>query len=157
MEWVILRPPMIYGPNAPGNFQRLLRLASTGLPLPFGRATAPKSFLYVDNLLSAVRLAIEKPEARNRTFLVADAQVTCTAGLIRLMSESLGQPARVLSVPEPVCRFAAALLGRRQDMDRLFEPLVLETSEFQLQTGWAPQFSLREGIYRTVQHGNPAA
>jgi nucleoside-diphosphate-sugar epimerase len=42
-------------------------------------------------------------------------------------------------------------------MDRLFEPLVLETSEIQLQTGWAPEVTLREGIHRTVQHGNPTA
>jgi nucleoside-diphosphate-sugar epimerase len=157
IEWVILRPPMVYGPHAPGNFQRLLRLAATGLPLPFGRATALKSFLYVDNLLSAVKAALEKPEARNRSFLVADAEVTCTADLIRMMSESLGRPARVLSVPEPACRLAAALLGRSQDMDRLFDPLVLDTSEIQVQTGWIPEFTLKEGIYRTVQHGNPAA
>jgi nucleoside-diphosphate-sugar epimerase len=157
MEWVILRPPMVYGPHAPGNFHRLLRLAATGLPLPFGRATAPKSFLYVDNLLSAVRAVIETPEARNRSFLVADAEVTCTADLIRMMSESLGRTPRILSVPEPACRLAAALLGRRQDMDRLFDPLVLDTSELKVQTGWAPEFTLSDGIRRTVQQGNPAA
>ena len=34
MEVVIVRTPLVFGPNAPGNFHRLLRLVGMGLPLP---------------------------------------------------------------------------------------------------------------------------
>ena len=42
MEVVIVRPPLVYGPNAPGNFHRLMRLVDLGLPLPLGGFNAKK-------------------------------------------------------------------------------------------------------------------
>lgn len=45
---LILRPPMIYGPGSPGNYQRLYRLA---LKLPFyPNISNKRSMLYIDNL-----------------------------------------------------------------------------------------------------------
>jgi UDP-glucose 4-epimerase len=49
MEWVILRPPMVYGPGARGNFRRLHKLVASGVPLPLARASAPRSLIGVDN------------------------------------------------------------------------------------------------------------
>src|SRR5207342_3209779 len=54
LEWVILRPPMVYGPGVRGNFRRLVQLVRAGVPLPLGAATAPKSFIGIDNLADAV-------------------------------------------------------------------------------------------------------
>ena len=45
MEVVIVRPPLVYGPNAPGNFHRLMRLVDMGLPLPLGEMHAKKSMI----------------------------------------------------------------------------------------------------------------
>ena len=41
MQVVIIRPPLIYGANAPGNFGSLLRAVRLGVPLPLGLATQP--------------------------------------------------------------------------------------------------------------------
>ena len=35
MEYVILRPPLVYGPGVKANFFNLIKLIDTGLPLPF--------------------------------------------------------------------------------------------------------------------------
>ncbi len=45
MEAVIIRPPLVYGPNAPGNFGRLRQLVNSGLPLPFGAVRNRRSFV----------------------------------------------------------------------------------------------------------------
>ena len=53
---VILRPPMIYGPNSKGNFVRLAKLATK---IPFFPAFHNKrSMLYIDNLAEFVKQAI---------------------------------------------------------------------------------------------------
>lgn len=49
----ILRPPMIYGPNAKGNFLRLVRLASK-TPI-FPAYHNKRSMLYIDNLAEFVK------------------------------------------------------------------------------------------------------
>ena len=48
IEWCIIRPPMVYGPNAQGNFRQLLRLIAGGWPLPLGAATAKRSYIALD-------------------------------------------------------------------------------------------------------------
>ena len=151
MEWVALRPPMVYGPAAPGNFHRLLRVVELGIPLPLGTATADKSFIFVDNLVSAVGAVIEHPQARDRAFLVADADVTSTAGLVRLMARCLDRPARLLPFPEWSCRLLGRALGREQDIERLFEPLRLDASGISRHTGWQPAFTLEQGVAATVE------
>ena len=39
MEVVIIRPPLIYGPNVKGNLRRLISLLSRGVPLPLAGIT----------------------------------------------------------------------------------------------------------------------
>ncbi|NJN52155.1 MAG: NAD-dependent epimerase/dehydratase family protein [Gammaproteobacteria bacterium] len=41
----IVRPPLVYGPGVRANFLKLLDAVGRGLPLPLGRATAPRSQL----------------------------------------------------------------------------------------------------------------
>jgi len=68
LQWVILRPPLVYGSDAKGNFRRLLGLVRTGFPLPLGAATAPRTFIGIDNLADAVVRCVEDPRAANRSF-----------------------------------------------------------------------------------------
>jgi UDP-glucose 4-epimerase len=45
LEVVGLRPPMIYGPDAPGNFRQLQKALAAGLPLPLRAIANARSFL----------------------------------------------------------------------------------------------------------------
>ena len=47
LEVVVLRPPLVYGPDAPGNFATLLRAVDRGLPLPLGAIRNRRSFVAV--------------------------------------------------------------------------------------------------------------
>lgn len=57
---VILRPPMIYGPNCKGNYPRLSKLAQKLPIVPY--VENRRSMLYVGNLAEFVRLMIENEE-----------------------------------------------------------------------------------------------
>ena len=73
LQWVVLRPPMVYGAGAKGNFRRLVQLVRTRAPLPLGAATAPRTFIGIDNLADAVVRSVEHPRAANQVFLLGDA------------------------------------------------------------------------------------
>ena len=60
------------------------QLVRAGVPLPLGAATAPRSFIGIDNLADAVVRAVEHPRAANQVFLVADAETTSTVDLVHL-------------------------------------------------------------------------
>jgi nucleoside-diphosphate-sugar epimerase len=71
MELVILRPVLVYGSNAPGNFARLRAAVSAGRWLPIGGFDNRRSLLAVENLVQLIELCIHHPNAANclRQFL----------------------------------------------------------------------------------------
>ncbi|MFW5993356.1 MAG: NAD-dependent epimerase/dehydratase family protein, partial [Desulfohalobiaceae bacterium] len=69
LEVVIIRPPLVYGPGAPGNFARLLRLVQKGVPLPLGLVQNKRSLVAVDNLVDLILTCVEHPAAAGETFL----------------------------------------------------------------------------------------
>lgn len=54
----IVRPPMVYGPNCPGNYTRLAKIAKTS-PI-FPKVDNKRSMIYIDNLSECLRTIIDK-------------------------------------------------------------------------------------------------
>jgi nucleoside-diphosphate-sugar epimerase len=52
MAITIVRPALICGENAPGNIQRLLKLVSKNLPLPFKNVRNKRALVSLDNVVS---------------------------------------------------------------------------------------------------------
>jgi nucleoside-diphosphate-sugar epimerase len=150
LPWVILRPPMVYGPGARGNFARLARLVRAGAPLPLGAATAPRSFIGIDNLADALARCLSHPRAANQVFLIADAESTSTVGLVHLIAAALGRRVWTPGVPAAVLQGALRLAGRERDFHRLFDPLELDIARIRAELGWTPPVPLAEGIRRAV-------
>lgn len=46
LEVVIVRPPLVYGSGVKGNFEKMLRVVSWGLPLPFLSVKNMRDLLY---------------------------------------------------------------------------------------------------------------
>jgi nucleoside-diphosphate-sugar epimerase len=138
LELVIVRPPLVYGPQAPGNFARLLGLIRRGWPLPFGALDAPRSMLGLRNLCDALRIAAVHPQAPGLRLLVADAQSPSVSELVAGLAQALGRRPRLLAVPEPVLRSAFAALARSADFERLSAPFLLRGRLAWETLGWTP-------------------
>ncbi len=63
IDWVALRPVLVYGPGVKGNMAALLKLARAPWPLPLGSLKARRSLLAVDNLAAAVDLVLKRAGA----------------------------------------------------------------------------------------------
>ncbi|MEM9743237.1 MAG: NAD-dependent epimerase/dehydratase family protein [Pseudomonadota bacterium] len=133
---VVLRSPLVYGPEVRANFLRLLRWATTRLWLPLGTAQSPRSYIARANLASAFVAALAAPSG---CYHVADATPWSTAELVALLRELDGQPRRLLRVPSWSMRLAAASVGQSAVFQRLFRPLVLATAASERRLNWHPQ------------------
>jgi len=98
MEYVILRPPLVYGPGAPGNFGRLLNLARKNLPLPLGAIRNRRSLVGIDNLTDFIVRCAEHPAAANQTFLVSDDHDVSSTELLETMVRAAGKKPRLIPV-----------------------------------------------------------
>ena len=100
---VILRPPMIYGTHARGNFRRLVSLVRSGLPIPLGAATAPKSFVGVDNVADAV-CAVSSTRPPPTAYSSSPTRKPPTAHFIRRIAAALGERVLVPRMPMAILR-----------------------------------------------------
>lgn len=157
LEVVILRPTLIYGPGVSANFLRLMQLVRRGVPLPFGAVNNCRSLLFLGNLVDAVTLCLEHPNAVNQTYLVCDGDDVSTADLVRLLCGHMNRPARLVPVPPKLLEFAASLLGKRQEMRRLLGSLVVDGLKIRRELGWVPRYSLDDGLKATVRRFNERA
>lgn len=150
LEVVILRPPLVYGPGAPGNFARLIRLVRSGWPLPLAGIDNRRSLLYLGNLVDAILLCMHHPTVAGQTFLLDDGQPVSTPELIRAVARAMDRPARLLGVPVGVLEFAGALLGKRAVVKRLTGSLWVDSSAIRSRLGWTPPYTLRQGLDATA-------
>lgn len=150
LEYVIVRPPLVYGPGAPGNFGRLVRLVARGWPLPLGAIRNARSFIALDSLVELLALCSVHPAAANQLLLAADAQDLSTPELVRAIAAGLGVPARLLPAPPALLRLAAALLGRARLADSLCGSLQVDARKARELLGWHPAVAPAEGVARAA-------
>jgi UDP-4-keto-D-FucNAc 4-reductase len=155
-DYVILRPPLVYGPGCPGNFRTLLNLVARAPIVPLGALEAPRTFIYIESLLAALLVAAIHPAASRRTFVVADDRDVSVAEVARTVASELGRSARVVWNVEPRwLAWAARLAGRASAYDKLTAPLQVDASAFSAATGWVPSFSPQEGLRATARQWRP--
>ncbi|AHC34418.1 MULTISPECIES: NAD-dependent epimerase/dehydratase family protein [unclassified Pseudomonas] len=148
MEWVIVRPPLVYGAQAPGNFGRLLKLVSYGLPLPFASVKNSRSMISLENLAHFLRQCITHPGAANQLFLISDGIALSTAEIISHLAIGMGVKTRLLPCPPVLMRWGANMLGRPGMYTQLCESLVIDSCKANSLLDWVPPllpgFALQE-------------
>lgn len=146
LEVVVIRPTMVYGPGAGGNFSTLLKAVRSGLPLPFGSFRNPRTLLGLGNLLDLIELALLHPAAAGEVFLAADSEVLSVAEICRVIAELLDRRLLLLNLPPPLLAGVAALAGQGDRIARLDRPLVVDNSKARQLLGWSPSRSTRDGM-----------
>ena len=150
MEWVVVRPPLVYGPAVRGNFLTLLKTVLRQLPFPVGSLHNAKSLVSVFNLNDFISLLVDHPAAANNRFMVADERDISTPDLIRSVAAALHCPVRIVPCPELVLRFVGSALNRKAAIDRLCSSLVVDRQKTKDLFGWSAPTTLDWGLERTV-------
>ncbi len=155
LEVVIIRPPLVYGPNAPGNFGRLFRMVQRDIPLPFALAKNHRSLIYLDNLTDAIATCLTHPAAAGKTYLVSDGEDVSTAELIARIAQALGKPSRLWPCPLGLIELVGRMTGKSDEIARLLGSLCIDSSKIRSELGWAPPYTLEQGLAETARwlHG----
>ncbi len=146
LEPVILRPPLVYGPNTKGNLVSLMKICRMAPPLPFAAVNNQRSLINVNNLVGAIVAALTHESAAGEVFFVRDGDDVSLPGLLRLVASSLGRPVRLFPVPTALLRLAGTLTGKTAVMKRLLENLQVDDEKIRRQLGWVPRFGIEQGL-----------
>lgn len=152
IEVVIIRPPLVYGPNAPGNFGKLANAVRRGIPLPLGAVTQNRRTLVgLDNLVDLIVTCAYHPAAANQAFLAGDDEDLSTADLLRRMAKAFGVSPRLLPVPVPVLKAMARAAGKSGMVERLCGSLQVDITKAREVLGWKPPLTVDEGLARVAR------
>ncbi|WP_321324707.1 NAD-dependent epimerase/dehydratase family protein [Thiomicrorhabdus sp.] len=154
MEVVIVRPPLVYAPNAPGNFGSLVKWVKKGVPLPFGSIHNQRSLVALDNLVDFIALCADReksPKAANQIFLISDGEDVSTTQLLKKVAKAFNKKAMLLPIPVGIMTFMAKLLGKGDVANRLFGSLQVDSSKARDLLGWKPVTSMDEQLKKTAQ------
>ena len=154
LEVVIIRPPLVYGDNAPGNFGRLIQWAEVKnmFPLPLGAVNNARSLIAIDNLVSFIITCTFHPKAANEIFLISDDDNLSTTQLLKNIAKAFNKKALLLPVPVSWMVFTAKLLGKEADAVRLFSSLTIDSSKARDLLDWHPVTTMDEQLCKITEN-----
>jgi len=120
------------------DFFKTLTVDSSVLPV-LGDGTQRKSYLYIQDCLDAMLLAISNPNGKVSVYNLGTSEHCQVTDSIRWITESLGI--------SPELRFSGGKRGWVGDSPFIF----LDTSKIR-SLGWTPKVSIREGVVKTLEY-----
>ena len=151
----VVRPVLVYGPGAKGNFGRLVRMIRRGWPLPIGGVHGRRSLIGVRNLCDLIAACALRPEGKGMTLVAADREVTTQAVLARDIGFALGRPARVVDVPDGVLSRLLTGVGRRRDYERLTDDFIVRPERARTELGWHQPHDRASELRWALREGEP--
>lgn len=147
MEYVIIRPPLVYGKGVKANFASLYKLIGSGFPLPLaGIKSNRRSIVAIENLVDLILCCISHPNAKNQCFMVSDNMDLSTAELIKLMAQAQGKRGWGVYVPNWCFSLIGKLFGKEDVIARLTGSLQVDISHTQSTLSWSPVMSTEDAL-----------
>jgi nucleoside-diphosphate-sugar epimerase len=162
---VVLRPGFIYGPGDRTVLPKLLEALRQRRVRYLGNRSRVMNTIYVDNLIEAMFLAVEKPDAVGQVYNLTDGEPVSKRRFIEALADGVGVPRpRPVPVPLFIARPLARWMETRARRQGASEPPVLTQARVKFlglnldfsiekarrELGYRPRFSFDEGMRETV-------
>lgn len=111
IEWVILRPTLIYGLGQDRNICEIARfIARFGFFPLLGVAQGLRQPVHVEDVATACAVALQSAPASNHAYDLSGAERLTYREMVARVFGAMGKPERFIAVPLPVFRLAIAFL-----------------------------------------------
>ena len=100
MHVSIIRPSLVYGPNAKGNLQLMLSSIKKGWFPPLPQTGNKRSMVHVDDLVRAIFLVAKDERANGEIFITTDGTPHSSRDIYNAMCNLLGKSIPKWSVPK---------------------------------------------------------
>ena len=142
IDFVIIRTPIVYGPNMKANFYSLFYLVYLSVPLPFEKIKNKRSIIYVGNLVDFLYNCALSKEALGKTFLIAEKYSLSTQEIIKLISASLNVPLIIFPFPLVLFKKLAFIFGKKNNFSKITDSFEIDPSESYKTLNWEPPFDV---------------
>jgi nucleoside-diphosphate-sugar epimerase len=142
IQYTILRPPLLYGINSPGNFSKLLWLIKYIKIIPYPSRQNIIPILFISNFISLIELCLCNKNAYGKTFEVCDKDKFTFKDLVVLISEIFNLNVFLVKIPNKYLRFLN-IFGSISIFDK---ELLIDNTELEYKLGWKHPYSTMEAL-----------
>lgn len=146
LEVVIVRPTLVYGLNAPGNFGLLTKIVDSLPLLPFGLMKNKRDFIAVQNLVHLLMSCAKHKNAAGHTFLASDSETVSIKEFTNAISDGLGKSILQFPVPVSLIRLGARFIGKSAIAEQLLGDLQVDSSNIKEVLGWVPPYTMKQAM-----------
>jgi nucleoside-diphosphate-sugar epimerase len=162
MHACVLRLPLVYGLSPKGNLPRMIAAVAAKRFPPLGNVHNQRSLVHVVDVVRALLLVAERPEAAGKVYLVTDGQPRSTGELYRLICRAVGRRPPRWSVPRLALHMFAAmgdlighLRGRpfafnHETLAKLVGTACYDSTRIQRELGFRPLYTLEQTLPEIV-------
>jgi UDP-N-acetyl-alpha-D-quinovosamine dehydrogenase len=145
---ISVRPPLVVGAEARGNWALLQRLAHMGIPLPFAGIANQRSFISVGTLCEAISALLSRQwEPRlSGNYCIADEERLSLPEIVRELRRGMGLPPWLFACPPAIFAGLGQLIGRRRQLAGLTGNLRVDASRFFATFAFKPAMPIREAV-----------
>jgi lipopolysaccharide/colanic/teichoic acid biosynthesis glycosyltransferase len=145
---VSLRPPLVVGAEARGNWRSLQKLAALTLPLPFAAIANRRSFISVQSLAEAIALLCSRswPPSCSGDYCIADPNVLSLPELVTELRGGMGRRPNLFPCPPQLFDALGAVTGRAHQIAGLTGSLEVDGSRFATTFEFVPELPIRKAI-----------
>lgn len=138
MKLVIIRPTLVYGSDAPGNYKSLLNLVKNSSILPFKAIHNKRSFISIQNLCSLINFCLNSKEADGQIILASDGYTVSIFEFTNAIAESLGRKLYQVPIPRKIFILLGRLFNKEQMIGQLINDLRVDDEETRNRISWQP-------------------
>lgn len=146
MGLFIIRPVLVYGKNAPGNFSLLLKVIKKISILPFGLINNRRSFISVDNLCDLLKTCLEHTSVDGGVFLASEGDAISTKDFSKAIAQGYGKVAYNLPIPLIILHYCSKLVGKPQLIKQLTSNLEVDTRAIKKTLNWSAPYTMQESM-----------
>ncbi|MCW3173490.1 NAD-dependent epimerase/dehydratase family protein [Shewanella subflava] len=146
LEVVIVRPTLVYGSNAPGNFGLLSKLIERAPFLPFGIIKNKRDFIAAQNLADLLVRCATHPNASGQVFLASEGETVSIGEFTNQIARGLNRKIIQLPIPISLFRLIGRLTGKTHLVEQLVGNLHVDNSNLKQLLDWTPPHSMEEAM-----------
>jgi len=145
----LVRAPIVYGENAPGNFLKLYRLSQLGVPLPFKKVDNQRDFIYIGNLMVFFKRLLE---TRTDTLIYypTDQDPISLDELFKLFQLYSEKKIRLFKLPGVLFKVLKKI--KYSIYQKLFESKTMFIQPELEKIGYKPEYSIAEAVKLTLKN-----
>ena len=151
INFVILRPPLVYGAGVKGNLKKLMYYIDKNIPLPIIKTANNRSLISLRNLVSALIIVALNDNANSQTYLVSDDLPISVENLYKNIAIIMKKKLFLIKFYSLFFKILLWPFGKAKLVEKISSSLIIDNAKIKKDTEWRPAISLMDDLKSMVE------